>query len=215
MLRQQEAIADGKPNRSLADFVAPRSSGVARLPRRVRGDRRPRRRRARRSGSRREHDDYNAIMVKALADRLAEAFAEYLHARARRDWGYGATSVLDRRRSDCREVSRHPPGVRLSGVPGSQREVQAVRAARRAARRHRAHRDAAMMPAASVSGLYFAHPQARYFTRRPDRRGSDRRATRGARGMSIEEVERWLTPNSPTSRRAAERVRRSQLRSLA
>ncbi len=88
MLRQQEVIADRRPNRSLADFIAPRESGVPDylgmfavtaglgaddLVRRFEQD----------------HDDYNAIMVKALADRLAEAFAEYLHAQARKDWGYG------------------------------------------------------------------------------------------------------------------------------
>ena len=88
MLRQQEVIADDKPNRSLADFVAPVESGVIDyigafavtaglgvddLVRRFED----------------EHDDYSAIIVKALADRLAEAFAEYLHAQARRDWGFG------------------------------------------------------------------------------------------------------------------------------
>ncbi|HWJ55443.1 MAG TPA: methionine synthase, partial [Vicinamibacterales bacterium] len=93
MLRQQAPIADARPNRSLADFVAPVESGVADhvgafavtaglgvddLVRAFEAD----------------HDDYQAIMVKALADRLAEAFAEYLHARARRDWGYGAAEGL-------------------------------------------------------------------------------------------------------------------------
>ena len=93
MLRQQNVIADGRPNRSLADFVAPQDSslrdyigafavttglGAETLAARFEAD----------------HDDYNAIMVKALADRLAEAFAELLHARARRDWGYGADEAL-------------------------------------------------------------------------------------------------------------------------
>ena len=76
-----------------------------------------------------EHDDYSAIIVKALADRLAEAFAEYLHAQARRDWGYGADEQLSQRRPDRGEVSRHPAGVRLPGVPRSQREGPAVRPA--------------------------------------------------------------------------------------
>ena len=84
MLRQQEPIADGKPNRSLADFVAPRrQSGVADYVGAFAVTAGHRRRRARRRASRREHDDYSAIIVKALADRLAEAFAEYLHAQAR------------------------------------------------------------------------------------------------------------------------------------
>ena len=129
MLRQQEVIADDKPNRSLADFVAPVDSGVTdyigafavtaglgvdELVRRFE----------------REHDDYSAIIVKALADRLAEAFAEYLHAQARRDWGFGAAERLTQRRSDRRELSGHPAGVRLPGVPGSQRKRAAVRSAR-------------------------------------------------------------------------------------
>ena len=93
MLRQQEVIADDKPNRSLADFVAPIESGILdyigafavtaghgvdELVRRFEAER----------------DDYSAIIVKALADRLAEAFAEYLHAQARRDFGYGAGEQL-------------------------------------------------------------------------------------------------------------------------
>jgi 5-methyltetrahydrofolate--homocysteine methyltransferase len=93
MLRQQEVIADDKPNRSLADFVAPVESGLTDyvgafavtaghgtddLVRRFEA----------------EHDDYSAIIVKALADRLAEAFAEYLHAQARRDFGYGSAEQL-------------------------------------------------------------------------------------------------------------------------
>ena len=69
-----------------------------------------------------EHDDYSAIIVKALADRFAEAFAEYLHAQARRDFGYGASRAALERGADRGEVSRHPPGVRLPGVPRPQRE---------------------------------------------------------------------------------------------
>ena len=128
MLRQQEVIADDKPNRSLADFVAPIESGVTdyvgafavtaghgvdELVRRFEA----------------EHDDYSAIIVKALADRLAEAFAEYLHAQARRDFGYGAAEQLTHRRPGRREVSRHPAGLRLSCVSRSHREASAVRPA--------------------------------------------------------------------------------------
>ena len=81
-------------------------------------------------GYERQLDDYSAIICKALADRLAEAFAEMLHQRARREWGYGAAETLTAGELDRREVSRHPAGVRLSGVPGSLGEAQAVRAAR-------------------------------------------------------------------------------------
>jgi 5-methyltetrahydrofolate--homocysteine methyltransferase len=91
MLRQQEPIADGRPNRSLADFVAPKESmapdyigafavtagiGIEKLVKEYEA----------------KGDDYSAIIVKALADRLAEAFAEYLHAQARKDWNYGKES---------------------------------------------------------------------------------------------------------------------------
>jgi 5-methyltetrahydrofolate--homocysteine methyltransferase len=88
MLRQQEPIADGRPNRSLADFIAPKDSlapdyiGAFAVTAGIGVD-------ALAKEYERQHDDYNAIIVKALADRLAEAFAEYLHAQARRDWGYG------------------------------------------------------------------------------------------------------------------------------
>ena len=87
-----------------------------------------------------EHDDYNSILVKALADRLAEAFAEYLHQQARDDWGYGRDEKLSQRRTDRRKVPRHPPRARLSGLPRPHRKADAVRAARRRAG-HRHHAD--------------------------------------------------------------------------
>ena len=129
MLRQQEVIADDKPNRSLADFVAPVETGIIdyvgafavtaghgvdELVQRFEA----------------EHDDYSAIIVKALADRLAEAFAEYLHAQARRDWGFAGDETALERRPDRGEVPRHPAGLRLSCVSGSQRETAALRSAR-------------------------------------------------------------------------------------
>ena len=88
MLRQQEVIADDKPNRSLADFVAPVDSGITdyvgafAVTAGIGVDALVKKYEA-------AHDDYSAIIVKAIADRLAEAFAEYLHAQARRDWGFG------------------------------------------------------------------------------------------------------------------------------
>ncbi len=104
MLRQQEVIADDKPNRSLADFVAPLASGVAdyigafAVTAGIGAEALAARYEA-------AHDDYSAIIVKALADRLAEAFAEYLHAQARRDWGYGADEQLVAGRAGRRGVS--------------------------------------------------------------------------------------------------------------
>ena len=134
MLRQQEAQPDNRPNLSLADYIAPKGSGVPdyigmfavtggigaeELAKRFEAD----------------HDDYSAIMVKALADRLAEAFATYLHARVRDDWGHPDPATTRGRRSAPREAPRHPSRARLSGVPGSQREVRSVQAAAGAERR--------------------------------------------------------------------------------
>ena len=125
-----------------------------------------------------QHDDYRAIMVKALADRLAEAFAEYLHARVRREWGYGATEVADERRSDCGEISRHPAGVRLSRVPGSHGEDQAVRSARSRARRHQADRKL-RDDAGGQRQRHLSQPSAGALLHaRPHRAGSARRLRR-------------------------------------
>ena len=136
MLRQQEVAGTGMPNLSLADFVAPRASrvpdylgafavtaglGVTELVRK----------------HERDHDDYGAIIVKALADRLAEAFAERLHEQAREDWGYAKGEGLSKPDLLAGEVPRHPPGVRLPGVPGPLGEAAAVRPARRRGGRHR------------------------------------------------------------------------------
>ena len=90
-LRQQSDYGDSRPNRCLADYVAP----ARRCARRVRG-RHPRRRTSSRAGYEAEHDDYRAIMVKALADRLAEAFAEWLHAEVRRAWYAPGEAALER-----------------------------------------------------------------------------------------------------------------------
>ena len=115
--------------------------GIHRLPRRVRCHGRPRRRRPGSQPSSSEHDDYHAIMVKALADRLAEACAEWLHARARRDWGYGADEQLTQADLHDGALSRHPSGVWLSRLPRSQREAASLRSARRRARRNRPDRE--------------------------------------------------------------------------
>ena len=119
---------------SLADFVAPLGARPRRLRRRVRRDRGHRRRRAGARASRRELDDYSAIIVKALADRLAEAFAECLHAARAPRVGLRRRRDAHERRADRREVPRHPPRLRLPGLPRPHREGDAVRAARRAAR---------------------------------------------------------------------------------
>jgi 5-methyltetrahydrofolate--homocysteine methyltransferase len=193
MLRQQEEIGDNRPNRSLADFIAPIETGLTdylgafavtagigadALVARYESD----------------HDDYHAIMVKALADRLAEAFAEYLHARARRDWGYGAAERL----SNADLVHERYRGIRPAfGYPAcpdhsEKRKLFALLGAERAG--IALTESCAMMPAASVSGLYFAHPQAKYFN--VGRLGRDQVEDYARRkNVSIEQAERWLMPN--------------------
>ena len=173
MLRQQEAIADGKPNLSLADFVADRQRAGARLHRRVRGHRRSR---CRRTGAR-VRTGATTTTTRLWSRRWPIGWPR----RSPRTCTRGRARLGHRprtrhaRRHHRREVPRHPPGLRLSRLSGSQREVQAVRPARRAARSASTLTEhAAMLPAASVSGLYFAHPQARYFTVGRVGRGSDR-----------------------------------------
>jgi 5-methyltetrahydrofolate--homocysteine methyltransferase len=192
MLRQQEVIADNKPNRSLADFVAPAESGITDyigafavtaglgvedLVRRFE----------------REHDDYSAIICKALADRLAEAFAEYLHARARHDWGFGAAEQL----SPGDLVAEKYQGIRPAfGYPACPDHSEKHRLFELLGAR-RIGMDLtesyAMTPPASVSGLYFWHPQSRYFV--IQRIGPDQVESYAKRkGESVGTVERWLRP---------------------
>jgi 5-methyltetrahydrofolate--homocysteine methyltransferase len=192
MLRQQDIIADGRPNRSLADFVAPVSSGTpdyigafavtsglgaGELAREYE----------------RQHDDYRAILVKAIADRLAEAFAEYLHAQARQDWGYEKA-----RPSSDDLIAEKYRGIRPAfGYPACPDHSEKFKLfdildARQAG--IDLTESAAMMPAASVSGLYFSHPEAKYFN--IGRIGRDQIESYAKRkGVRVEEVERWLGPN--------------------
>ena len=193
MLRQQEVIADGRPNRSLADFIAPVETGVPdylgmfAVTAGLGADDLVR-------NFEQDHDDYNAIMVKALADRLAEAFAEYLHARARKDWGYGAQEQL----SNDELVAEKYRGIRPAyGYPAcpDHTEKQKLFDVLDARRQGLTLTESfAMLPAASVSGLYFSHPEAKYFN--VGRIGRDQLESYAARkGMSIETAERWLAPN--------------------
>ena len=138
----------------------------------------------------RDHNDYDAILVKALADRLAEAFAAYLHARARADWGTGEASTPDAIIAEAHRGIR--PGFGYPACPDHSDKFALfdLLDARRVGLDLTEH--AAMTPAASVSGLYFAHPQAKYFT--VGRLGEDQIASYAKRkGQSIEAVERWLT----------------------
>jgi 5-methyltetrahydrofolate--homocysteine methyltransferase len=193
MLRQQEAHDDTRPYLSLADFIAPVDSGLAdylggfavtaglgadALVRRFEQD----------------HDDYNAIMVKALADRLAEAFAEYLHQRVRREWGYGRSEHLSLEELIGQKYRGIRPALGYPACPDHSEKYTLFAVLDAPAAGMRLTESAAMMPAATVSGLYFAHPQARYFSvGRVDR--DQVRSYAKRKGMELTEVEKWLAPN--------------------
>ncbi len=201
-LRQQTDHRDSRPNRCLADYVRPVDQnhaggfpdhlgafavsihGADELAARFEA----------------EHDDYRAITAKALADRLAEAFAEYVHERARFEWGYereplpNEDLIAERYRGirpafgypACPDHSEKARLFELLDAPAAGMELT---------------ESFATLPAASVSGLYFHHPEARYFS--VGRIGRDQVEDYAARkGIDPAEAERWLTPNlaySPTA----------------
>jgi 5-methyltetrahydrofolate--homocysteine methyltransferase len=142
-----------------------------------------------------DHDDYNSIMTKALADRLAEAFAEYLHKQARTDWGYGRQESL----STDDLIEEKYRGIRpAAGYPAcpdhTEKRILFDLLDAEAVAGIQLTESYAMYPAASVSGLYFAHPQSRYFA--VDRIARDQvEAYSKRKAMSRSEVERWLSPN--------------------
>ena len=192
MLRQQEVIADDKPNRSLADFVAPIDSGIQdyigafAVTAGIGTDDLVRRFEA-------EHDDYSAILTKALADRLAEAFAEYLHARARRDWGYGANEQLSNEQLIAEQYAGIRPAFGYPACPDHSEKGRLFDLLGARSIGMELTESFAMTPAAAVSGLYFSHPQSRYFV--IQRIGQDQVEDYAKRkGISVAEVERWLRP---------------------
>ncbi len=142
-----------------------------------------------------DHDDYNAIMVKALADRLAEAFAECLHRQARVDWGYGADEHLSAEDLIAEKYRGIRPAPGYQACPDhTEKQIlfELLDAPQQAG--VTLTESFAMSPASSVSGWYFAHPQSRYFS--VDRIDRDQVASYAQRkGMSIADVERWLAPN--------------------
>jgi 5-methyltetrahydrofolate--homocysteine methyltransferase len=193
-LRQQWERKGQEAFFALADFIAPRASGrrdyvgafavtaghgSEELVHRFEAD----------------HDDYNAIMARALADRLAEAFAERLHQVARRDWGYGVEEQLT-----CEElIGEKYRGIRPApGYPACPDHTEKWTLfdllGAESATGIRLTESLAMTPPASVCGLYFAHPRSRYFA--VDRLTRDQVADYARRkGMKVSEVERWLGPN--------------------
>ncbi len=191
MLRQQEAVASGQPNLSLADFVAPLgagpldSIGAFAVTAGIGADALARRFEDAR-------DDYNAILVKALADRLAEACATWLHRRARQDWGHADASPAADAIAERHRGIR--PGFGYPACPDHSEKFKLFELLSAADVGIELTEHAAMTPAASVSGLYFANPQARYFT--VGRLGEDQIASYARRkGMSVDQVERWLSAN--------------------
>ncbi|MGQ0553593.1 MAG: methionine synthase [Planctomycetota bacterium] len=193
MLRQQEQAPADQPRLSLADFVAPRGSGTAdhlgafAVTTGLGVDELV-------AEYERRHDDYNAILVKALADRLAEAAAEWLHLRVRREWGYetGPTpSNADLIRQRYRGIR---PAFGYPACPDHSEKPRLFTLLDAPAVGITLTESGAMLPASSVSGLYFAHPQASYFNvGRIDRDQVADYAVR--KGQSVAEVELWLGPN--------------------
>ncbi|HXQ86751.1 MAG TPA: vitamin B12 dependent-methionine synthase activation domain-containing protein, partial [Gaiella sp.] len=191
MLRQQAAHDDTRPNRSLADFVAPAETG---LPDHVGGfavgihgaDELA-------SSFEADGDDYNAIMVKALADRLAEAFAEWLHAQSRRAWyapeeHLGNDELVAERYRGIRPAFGYPACPDHSEKPTLFSLLAAEDAGLSLTESY------ASLPGSSVSGLYFGHPAARYFA--VGRIGRDQVEDYAERrGMELATAERWLRPN--------------------
>ena len=191
MLRQQEPIADRRPNRSLADFIAPKSSlvpdyiGAFAVTAGIGAD-------AFATELASAHDDYSAIIVKALADRLAEAFAEYLHAEARADFGYetrASISTGDLIQENYRGIR---PAFGYPACPDHTEKRTLFELLDAPAVGITLTESCAMMPAASVSGLYLAHPDAKYFNvGRIGRDQLDDYAKRKAADAG--ETERWLS----------------------
>ncbi len=200
MLRQQE-LRDDRPSLSLADYVAPRKSGridyvgAFAVTAGIGVDEVV-------AAYESEHDDYHAIMVKALADRLAEAFAEFLHARVRREWGYDSGEALEFDDLIAEAYRGIRPAFGYPACPDHSRKFTLFELLDPGTIGMALTESAAMLPAASVSGLYFSHPKATYFT--VGRVGSDQVSDYAARtGMSVAEVERWIAPNLADSIAAA------------
>jgi len=187
MLRQQTVKPEGRANRCLTDYVAADGDHLGGFAVAVHG--------AEELAARyeAEQDDYRAIMVKALADRLAEAFAEYVHLQARRAWFEpGAEPAIEDLHAERFRGIRPAFGYPASPDHSQKQELFDLLGA--PALGIGLTESFAMTPAASVSGLIFAHPASRYFT--VGRIGRDQLEDyAGRRGLPLDDVERWLRPN--------------------
>jgi len=194
-LRQQGAHRAGVPNRCLADYVAPKDTGLkdyigmfavtAGLGTHERIQQ-----------FKAEIDDYSGILLESLADRLAEAFAERMHERVRRElWGYAPDEHLDQRQL----LKEQYAGIRPApGYPASpdhtEKQVLWDLLDVETNTGMQLTESMAMWPGASVSGIYFSHPESQYFV--VGRLGQDQVADYAARkGWTLAEAERWLSPN--------------------
>lgn len=192
-LRQQTKKAQGQPNIALSDFVAPKESGIKDY---IGGF-------AVTSGLglepyleqfKADHDDYNSIMLKALADRFAEAFAEYLHEEVRKNyWGYVPDETLDNEALIKESYQGIRPAPGYPACPDHTEKIGLFDLLEATKRTHIELTDSlAMFPAASVSGWYFAHPQAKYFGL--GKIGNDQvEDLANRKNMPLEEMERWLS----------------------
>ena len=195
MLRKQGRQPEGKWNQCLADFIAPKESGIGDwiggfactagegIDEKI-------------AEFEKEHDDYSSLMLKALADRLAEALAEWLHERVRKElWGYAREEAL----TNEELIAEGYQGIRPAmGYPASPDHTEKdLLWALLDAEKHTGiwlTESKAMVPTAAVSGLYFAHPDAHYFA--VGRVGKDQIEDYARRkGMTVEEVEKWLGQN--------------------
>ena len=194
-LRQQSKKRSGQPNKAISDYIAPKETGISDymgcfavttghgVPELVKK-------------FEEDHDDYNAIMVKALADRLAEAFAEYLHREVRTNlWGYAPDEDLDNEQLIREKYQGIRPAPGYPAQPDhTEKPVLFDLMNVQDSTGITLTEHLAMSPASSVCGLYFAHPEAQYFnlgniTRDQVEDYAERK------GMSVEEVEKWLGPN--------------------
>ena len=194
-LRQQSRKKEGVPHIALADFIAPKSSGIkdymgcfcvtAGFGTEALA-----------SSYEKDHDDYNAIMIKALADRFAEAFAEYLHKEVRtKYWGYAATENLsnDELIKEAYKGIRPAPGYPACPDHLEKNTIWDLLQVKKNIGVQLTE-SLAMWPAASVSGYYFAHPQARYFGL--GKIAQDQLESYAHRkGISVEMAKKWLAPN--------------------
>jgi 5-methyltetrahydrofolate--homocysteine methyltransferase len=194
-LRQQKQKPPGRPNISLVDFVAPKETGLEdyvglfAVTAGIGADEIARR-------FEKENDDYNAIMIKALADRLAEAFAELMHKKVRKEfWGYAADEGLDAEdliREEYRGI-RPAPGYPACPEHTEKRTLWDLLDVEESAGITLTE-SCAMWPGAAVSGYYFSHPDSRYFG--VAEIGRDQVSDYAERkGMTLEEAEQWLAPN--------------------